>query len=214
MLKIKSFAFNMFGENTYLVWNAETKQAAVIDPGMHNAAEELVFDSFITENKMHVSQLINTHMHLDHIIGDTHVKSHYGVGASAGKADAFFGEKASTQARMFGMPFDPEPVSIDIELKDNEKIDICGEEVTILTVPGHSPGSIALYFPISGWVITGDVLFAGSIGRTDLIGGNHATLISSIRNKLFTLPDSTVVYPGHGPSTTIGKEKRRNPYLS
>ena len=204
----------MFGENTYLVWNTDTKQAAVIDPGMHNAAEEHDFDSFISENGLKVSQLINTHMHLDHIIGDNHVKSRYGIGASAGKADAFFGEKASTQARMFGMPFDPDPVSIDIELKDGEKINICGEEVTILSVPGHSPGSIALYFPESGWVITGDVLFSGSIGRTDLVGGNHATLINSIRRKLLPLPQDTIVYPGHGPATTIGKESRTNPYIA
>lgn len=214
MLKIKTFVFNMFGENTYVVWNTATKQATVIDPGMHNTAEQQVFDLFIEENDLHVSQLINTHMHLDHIIGDNHVKSRYNIGAAAGKADAFLGEKALTQARMFGMPFNPEPVNIDIDLTDGEKIDICGEEVTVLSVPGHSPGSIALYFPESGWVVTGDVLFAGSIGRTDLVAGNQATLINSIRKKLLTLPADTVVYPGHGPSTTIGKEIRTNPYIS
>lgn len=213
MIKIKSFVFNVFGENTYIVWNPATKEAAVIDPGMYTTADENVFDSFIAENGLSVGQLINTHMHLDHIIGDNHVKQRYHLKNGAGKADAFLGEKAVTQARMFGMPFEPEPVSIDIELADNQHIDICGETATVLSVPGHSPGSIAIYLPESKCVFTGDVLFEGSIGRTDLVGGNHATLLRSIKEKLFRLPDDTKVYPGHGAPTTIGFEKQHNPYV-
>lgn len=214
MIKVKSFVFNMFGENTYLLWNPETKEATIIDPGMYNTAEEHVLDSFIEENGLSVGQLINTHMHLDHIIGDNYVKRRYNVKSAAGSADAFFGEKALTQARMFGMPFEPEPVSIDIELTNNQHIDICGETATIFSVPGHSPGSIAVYLPKSKCVFTGDVLFESSIGRTDLVGGNHATLLRSIKEKLFTLPDDTKVYPGHGAPTTIGYEKQHNPYVS
>ena len=214
MIKVKSFVFNMFGENTYLLWNPETKEATIIDPGMYNTAEEHALDSFIEENGLSVGQLINTHMHLDHIIGDNYVKRHYNVKSAAGSADAFFGEKALTQARMFGMPFEPEPVSIDIELTDNQHIDICSETATIFSVPGHSPGSIAVYLPKSKCVFTGDVLFESSIGRTDLVGGNHATLLRSIKEKLFTLPDDTKVYPGHGAPTTIGYEKLHNPYVS
>lgn len=213
MIKIKTFVFNMFGENTYLVWNPDTKEAAVIDPGMYTKSEEIKLDTFIADQQLDVRQLINTHMHLDHIIGDNHVKQRYGLKAAAGAADAFFGEKALTQARMFGMPFEPEPVSIDIELTDGQQLNVCGETVTILSVPGHSPGSIALYFPDSKCVFTGDVLFEGSVGRTDLVGGNHATLMRSIKEKLFTLPDDTRVYPGHGAPTTIAFEKQHNPYV-
>lgn len=214
MIKIKTFVFNMFGENTYLVWNPESKIAAAIDPGMYTRAERAAFDCFVADNSLKLTQLINTHMHLDHIIGDNHVKQTYSLEAAAGLPDEFFGEKASTQARMFGMPFNPEPVSIDIPLSDGQKIDLCGQQATILSVPGHSPGSIAVYLPESGCVFTGDVLFQRSVGRTDLVGGNHATLMRSIKEKLFSLPDNTVVYPGHGAPTTIGEEKRHNPYVS
>ncbi len=213
MLKIKTFVFNMFGENTYLIWDSESLEAAVIDPGMHNRAERDTFDRFVADNSLKLTQLINTHMHLDHIIGDNHVKQTYSLGAAAGMADEFFGEKASTQARMFGMPFNPEPVSIDIPLTDGQKIELCGQQATILSVPGHSPGSVAVYLPESNCVFTGDVLFQRSVGRTDLVGGNHSTLMRSIKEKLFTLPDSTVVYPGHGAPTTIGEEKRYNPFV-
>ncbi|MCM1022025.1 MAG: MBL fold metallo-hydrolase [Muribaculaceae bacterium] len=213
MLKIKSFVFNMFGENTYIVWNTDTLETTVIDPGMYSLTEVERFDKFISDNNLKVTQLINTHMHLDHIIGDNHVKDLHKVGVSAGKDDAFFGEKALTQARMFGMPFNPDAVTIDIELSDGEIIDFCGEKATIFSVPGHSPGSIAIYLPESKLVFTGDVLFENSIGRTDLVAGNYTTLMRSIKQKLFTLPDDTTVLPGHGKPTTIGNEKLHNPYV-
>jgi glyoxylase-like metal-dependent hydrolase (beta-lactamase superfamily II) len=213
MLHIKAFQFNMFGENTYVVWNSASGEATIIDPGMINAKEEARLDTFITDNKLTVKQLICTHMHIDHIFGVAHVRKHYGVELKASHGDAFLGKQAPAQVRMFGLHNEVEPVEPDLELNDGDTIDLCGETVTVSSLPGHSPGSIILYFPISKWVLTGDVLFHGSIGRTDLIGGNHSQLINGIHNKLMTLPDETTVYPGHGEPTTIGTEKQINPYV-
>ena len=203
----------MFGINTYLVWNPATGEAAVIDPGMINDREQAAIDRFISDNGLVVRNLINTHMHVDHIFGDRYIKEKYGVDIAASPADSFLGERAAMQCRMFGLPDDMASVKIDRELKDGDKIDIGGETVDILSVPGHSPGSLVLYFPESKWAITGDVLFRRSIGRTDLVAGNHSQLIDGITTKLFALPDDTTVYPGHGDPTTIGEEKRENPFL-
>lgn len=203
----------MFGINTYLVWNPATGEAAVIDPGMINDMEQAAIDGFISDNGLVVRNLINTHMHVDHIFGDLYIKEKYGVDIAASPADSFLGERAAMQCRMFGLPDDMASVKIDRELKDGDKIDIGGETVDILSVPGHSPGSLVLYFPESKWAITGDVLFRRSIGRTDLVAGNHSQLIDGITTKLFALPDDTTVYPGHGDPTTIGEEKRENPFL-
>lgn len=203
----------MFGINTYLVWNPATGEAAVIDPGMINDREQAAIDGFISDNGLVVRNLINTHMHVDHIFGDLYIKEKYGVDIAASPADSFLGERAAMQCRMFGLPDDMASVKINRELKDGDKIDIGGETVDILSVPGHSPGSLVLYFPESKWAITGDVLFRRSIGRTDLVAGNHSQLIDGITTKLFALPDDTTVYPGHGDPTTIGEEKRENPFL-
>ncbi len=203
----------MFGINTYLVWNQATGEAAVVDPGMINDREQATIDRFISDNGLVVRNLINTHMHVDHIFGDLYIKEKYGVDIAASPADSFLGERAAMQCRMFGLPDDMASVKIDCELKDGDKIDIGGETVDILSVPGHSPGSLVLYFPESKWAITGDVLFRRSIGRTDLVAGNHSQLIDGITTKLFALPDDTTVYPGHGDPTTIGEEKRENPFL-
>ncbi len=213
MLNITTLTFGLFGVNTYVVWNQATREAVVIDPGMMYERENQALEMFVADNMLEVRQVINTHLHVDHIFGNRYVTSRYGVRSAAGEDDAFLGEQAAAQARMFSLPVSLEPVVVDEYLSNDEKIDICGEEVTVLAVPGHSPGSIALYFPTSGWVITGDALFAGSIGRTDLIGGNQSVLLRSIREKLLTLPPSTVVYPGHGGPTTIGEESESNPYV-
>ena len=213
MLEIRSFEFNMFGVNTYLVWNPATKEAAIIDPGMMNQTEQSRLESLIEENGLNPTQLINTHMHLDHIFGDRWTADRYGLKVMASADDEFLGKQAPAQARMFSLPLNPDPISVDEPLKDGDRLNIGGEEVSVMAVPGHSPGSLALYFPASGWVITGDVLFKGSIGRTDLVAGNYHQLIDSIRSKLLTLPSSTIVFPGHGGPTTIGQEKSANPYI-
>lgn len=213
MLSIKAFQFNIFGVNTYVVWDSVTHEATIIDPGMINKSEESTLDTFIEGEKLNVTQLINTHMHVDHIFGVPHVRNRYGIELKGSPDDTFLGRQAPAQARMFGLDADPEPIEVNIPLADGDHITVGSEEAIVMGVPGHSPGSLVLYFPQSKFVLTGDVLFEGSIGRTDLVAGNHSQLIDGIRSKLMTLPDDTVVYPGHGAPTTIGAEKRTNPYV-
>lgn len=212
-MKVSRFVFNMFGVNTYVVYDPATLEAAVIDPGMIDHAETKALEDFMARNNLRVTHLINTHMHLDHIFGNLKVKERYGVEIEAHPDDDFLGRSLGESAARFHIPVSTPDHGVDIALHDGDVIMIGKEPLEVLYVPGHSPGSIALYAPESGFVITGDALFAGSVGRTDLPGGDHATLISAIRNKLMTLPDNTVVIPGHGGETTIGHEKMSNPFI-
>ena len=213
MLKVKEFQFNMWGVNTYVVYDTDSLEAAVIDPGMINASEEKIMADFIEANNLKVTHLVNTHLHIDHTFGDDFIRTAYGVPLEAHEADAFLGNGRQAQARMFGLGITIDPVAIDVPVKEGDRIYIGKDYLEAIHVPGHSPGSIVLYSPAGGFAIAGDVLFQNSIGRTDLVAGDHALLIKGITDKLLTLPDSTIVYPGHGPSTTIGNEKRFNPFI-
>ncbi len=215
MLKVKQFCFNPFAVSTYLLYDTETLDAAVIDPGMVNDAERRLFDSVVEENHLKLTQIINTHLHLDHCFGDNYVKNRYGIPVKAHPSDAFLGKALPTQAAGFGMSVSGglEPVEIDVELNQGDTISVGNYKLKVLHVPGHSPGSIALYCAQGGFVIDGDVLFRGGIGRTDLQGGDLPTLLKSIREKLMTLPEETKVLPGHDVFTTIASEKHSNPYL-
>lgn len=212
-MEIKQFEFNLFGVNTYIVWDAASRQTAVIDPGMTSPDENAVVDTFIADNNLNVTRLINTHLHIDHTFGDRHIMDHFGVQLEAHPDDAFLGTRLREQAAMFHLRVSPVPLSIDSNLHEGDVITLGDDSLSVLHIPGHSPGSIVLYNRRAGFVITGDVLFCGSIGRTDLPGGNHAALVRGINEKLVTLPPSTVVYPGHGPSTTIARELSRNPFI-
>lgn len=212
-MKVSRFVFNMFGINTYVMWDPDSREAAIVDPGMIDDDERKALDRFIERNGLKVTQLINTHMHLDHIFGNAYVKEQYGLEIKAHPDDNFLGQSLKSQAMQFHLPLQLTDMGLDVELNDGDTIYLGKEPVNILDVPGHSPGSIALYCPESNFVITGDALFKGSIGRTDLPKGNQAQLLDSIRRKLFTLPDDTVVLPGHGPETTIRFEKAHNPYF-
>lgn len=212
-MKVKSFVYNMFGVNTFVVWNEQTKDAAIIDPGMISNDDFKQVESFIEENDLNVVHLVNTHLHIDHTLGNKYISERYGLGVEACPLDKYLGDNIQTQARMFGLACRCEDVVISHELNDGSKIELGDDFLVALHVPGHSPGSIALYSESAGFVIAGDVLFESSIGRTDLVGGSYEQLVDSITTKLLTLPDSTIVYPGHGPTTTIGAEKRYNPYI-
>lgn len=213
-MRIHSFEFNLFGVNTYLIWDESTLQTAVVDPGMSNRGECEEFSRFVCDNRLDITRLIDTHLHIDHTMGNEYVEEKYHVGLTAHRADAPLGEMRAAQARAFRLQGAPDtPVRIDIEANGGDRIYLGEQWLEVIEVPGHSPGSIALYSPAGGFVVTGDALFNGSIGRTDLAGGDHATLIRSIRSALLTLPPDTIVYPGHGPSTTIAREQRSNPFL-
>lgn len=213
-MKIKIFEFNLFGENTYVTFDEVSAEAAVIDPGMMDKRDCDEISSFISENKLKVKYLLNTHMHIDHVAGDEYIESRYGVGLSANSLDEPLASRIAQQAQMFHLDVNVVgSVKIAHPLKNNDRLWLGKTPVDVLEVPGHSPGSLAFYFPENGFVITGDALFRQSIGRTDLPGGDFGTLIGSIKNNLMTLPPETVVFPGHGPRTTIADEKRLNPYI-
>lgn len=209
------FVFNPFGVSTFIIYDSESKAAIAIDPGMLNSAEQKEFDSYIAENNLKLTQIVNTHLHLDHCFGNNYVRDKYGIKVAAHPDDAFLGNSLAEQASRFGIRLtgNDTKVGIDIELKDGDSIKVGAHTLKVLHVPGHSPGSIALYCAEGGFVIAGDVLFKGSIGRTDLQGGNLDTLLNSIHSRLMTLPDSTNVLPGHDRFTTIGAERATNPYI-
>ncbi len=214
-MKVKQFVFNPFGVSTFIIYDSESKTAIAIDPGMLNSAEQKEFDSYIAENNLKLTQIVNTHLHLDHCFGNNYVRDKYGIKVAAHPDDAFLGSSLVEQASRFGIRLtgNDTKVGIDIELKDGDNIKVGAHTLKVLHVPGHSPGSIALYSAEGGFVIGGDVLFKGSIGRTDLQGGNLDTLLNSIHSRLMTLPDSTNVLPGHDRFTTIGAERATNPYI-
>lgn len=216
MLILKHFVFNPFEENTYLIIDNTTLDAAVVDAGMFTAKDYSEFDNFIENHGIHLNQAINTHLHLDHCFGLNHVISRYGAKLAASADDAFLGDKLAEQARQFGI-FGREgsfpAVTIDVNLKDGDIIEIGEGKLIVIASPGHTPGGIALYAPEEKFVLTGDSLFRESIGRTDLPGGDQAALVSSVKNRLLALPPDTIVYPGHGPRTTVALELATNPFI-
>ncbi|MDE7413576.1 MAG: MBL fold metallo-hydrolase [Muribaculaceae bacterium] len=212
-MKIAKFEFSLFGINTYVVYDPVTRDCVIIDPGMFDSDEEEALENFIDRYDLKVTNIIDTHLHIDHAIGVEYAKKKYNVPFLAHKDDEFLGTRLRQQAMQFGLNNKVDDISIDTYLEAGDVIKVGTGELKVIHVPGHSPGSIALYDEKDGFVITGDALFSNSIGRTDLPGGDMRTLVEAIKKGLFTLPDSTVVYPGHGPATTIGREKNTNPYL-
>ncbi len=216
MLIIKSFIFNPFDENTFLVCDKETKQAIVIDPGLSAHTDCSIFDNYIVTNEIEIIGIANTHMHLDHCFGVNYIKRHYGVKLMASMSDKPLGENIAMQASLFGITktdLGLDKVLIDTPLNDGDVIKVGKSTLVVIATPGHTPGGLSLYSRDDGVVFTGDALFRSSIGRTDLPGGDQNTLINSVCKKLLTLPSSTIVFPGHGDKTTVALEKTSNPFL-
>jgi glyoxylase-like metal-dependent hydrolase (beta-lactamase superfamily II) len=212
MIKVKKFVVNPLQENSYVI-SDETGQCIFIDPGFYFDEEKEEVKNFISENRLTPVMIANTHCHFDHIMGVEFVRKEYSIPFHAHEEDAFWVEKSIEQAEMFG--FEMEMVSPpDSCFDQNEPLKFGDTEFKIIHVPGHSPGHVVFYAATSKELIAGDVLFHGSIGRTDLPGGDYNMLISGIKNKLFNLPDETKVYCGHGPETTLGFEKTSNPFLT
>lgn len=213
-MKIKTFEFNPLQVNTYLLYD-ETGECVVVDPACFFPDEKELLLNFIIDNNLVVKRLINTHLHFDHIFGVNFLTLQFGLKLEAHRDDLFLLDNLPQQLQMFGFPaaadFTPEIGSF---LDENRPIEFGNQRLEIFHIPGHSPGSVLFYNEKAKKLIAGDVLFNGSIGRTDLAGGNFLQLIEGIRSKLFPLPDETEVYPGHGPKTTIGHEKSNNPFLT
>lgn len=213
MLSVKLFVTNMFAENTYVVSDSLTHEAAVIDAGMLFDDEWQEFDAYIADNRLKVTHLLNTHLHIDHLFGVAEAVRRYGVGLSASSADSFLSDRVEQQAAMFGIRRKMEQIKIEHPLADGDEIRLGNSTLKVIATPGHSLGGICFYSADDGLLFSGDSLFQTGIGRTDLPGGDYATLIHSITDRLLTLPDDTKVLPGHGPSTTIAQERQYNPFL-
>lgn len=211
MLYIEAFTFNPFQENTYLISNDEG-QCWITDPGMYGQQELNQFFGYIDSKGLKPQSILNTHTHLDHIFGVNAVTGKYNIPFGLHEKDLPVLNGAAGSAMLFGFDFRDIPKP-SFYIKEGQPLDLGADKLEVRFTPGHSPGSVVFYYSAGKWLIGGDVLFNGSIGRTDLPGGNFDTLISSIRTQLFTLPDDTVVHSGHGPVTTIGNEKKYNPFL-
>lgn len=212
-MKIKAFEFNPLGVNTYVLYD-ENRDCIIFDAASIFPEENETLLRFIDDNNLEVKRLINTHLHFDHIFGANLISERYKIMLEAHKDDLFLLDSLEQQMQMFGFNSEREyKPKIENFLSENEIIVLGDQELKIIHVPGHSPGSLVFYNEVEEFMIAGDVLFNGSIGRTDLVGGNFDQLIEGIQSKLFILPDNTVVYPGHGPSTTIGREKKHNPFV-
>lgn len=211
MISIKSFTFSPVQENTYVVYN-EKKQALIIDPGCYFTAEEEKLQQFLVENDLKPEKLINTHCHLDHVFGNKWVHKKFDLELHLHPLEEKVLAFAPTSGQMWGLNFENYSGPLHF-INDGDIIELGDDRFEVILAPGHSPGSICFYCKEQNFLIGGDVLFYESIGRTDLPGGDHETLLKSIRERLFVLPDETIVYSGHGPSTTIGHEKKHNPFL-
>lgn len=210
-MNLKKFVFNPFQENTYLIWDEEMN-CAIIDPGCADEYERNELVEFIKKEGLKPIKLLNTHCHVDHVLGNKFLADKYNLGLEMHKLDLPVLNAVPNYGATFGFNTGP-MVEPSVFLEEGETINVGSIELKILFVPGHSPGSICFYHEASKQVISGDALFYGSIGRTDLPGGNHAQLIAAIKSELLTLPEDTQVHSGHGPSTNIGFEKANNPFL-
>lgn len=211
MIQIKKFTFNPFQENTYVLYD-DTKSCIIVDPGCYNQAEREDLDQFIKDYELRPERLLNTHAHIDHVLGNKHVADKYQLGLELYQSSYDMLDLAARSAQVYGVPYDgsPEPTNY---IEDGDEITFGESSLKVIYVPGHAPDHIVFLSEEQKFLIGGDVLFKGSIGRTDLPGGNHHQLLDNIREKIFTLNEEIVVYSGHGEETTVGFEKRTNPFF-
>jgi glyoxylase-like metal-dependent hydrolase (beta-lactamase superfamily II) len=211
MLSVKAFTFSPVQENTYVLYN-EKKECCIIDPGCYFQEERDELRSAIIKDNLTPVLLLNTHCHLDHVFGNKFIHDTWGLPLHIHEKEKALLDFAPQSGQMWQLPFENYEGPI-VYLKPGGIIDLGGEIMEIRFTPGHSPGSVSFYHEAGSFIIGGDVLFSGSIGRTDLPGGDYHTLTNSIHTQFFTLPDDTKVYSGHGPVTTIGYEKMNNPFV-
>jgi glyoxylase-like metal-dependent hydrolase (beta-lactamase superfamily II) len=212
MIRIKKFTFNPFQENSYVLIN-DKNECIVVDPGCFNANEENELSNYIEVEGLTPIYLINTHFHIDHVLGNSFVAEKYNIPVTAFNSEIDMPAMAERSAELYGIPYKSSPKPTHF-LAEGDTIDFGSSQLKVLFVPGHSPDHIVLVCEAEDFMIGGDVLFKGSIGRTDLPGGNHHDLIDNIESKIFTLKESIKVFSGHGPETTIGVEKNTNPFFT
>lgn len=210
-MEIKKFIFNLFAENTYILYD-KSKQAIIIDPGCYSDDEKKVIVEFIEEKQLIPVVVLNTHCHIDHILGVNFLKNYYNIDFWANKKDEFLINNVSEIEKVYGFELDKNIV-INKNISATDEINFGESNLKVLEVPGHSMGHLAFYSPEDKFVITGDVLFKDTIGRTDLPGGDLDQLMNSIFTQILPLGDEVEIFPGHGPSTTIGLERKDNPFL-
>lgn len=211
MATIKAFPNNPYQENTYLLYD-DSGECAIIDPGMYTAAEQNTVVNFITGHQLKPVLHLNTHCHIDHVLGNKFVFEQYGLKPQFHEGEMVVLQAVTAWGQQSGIRYELSPLP-DTYLPETGTISFGNTTLDLIFAPGHSPAHLCFYSQADGIVVGGDVLFRGSIGRTDLPGGNHAQLLKNIEEKLFTLPDEVIVYPGHGPETTIGFEKQTNPFF-
>ncbi len=212
-MKLKQMTFNPFQENTYVVWCEETKECAIIDCGVLMRGEEARLKSWIAEEGLTVVEVLNTHLHLDHCFGNAWAAVTYGVLPRAHKDDEELLASMEAHAAAYGLTMDVKVQRLGGYLDDNEEVKIGHGMLKVIHTPGHSRGGVCLYAEADGFLLSGDTLFEGSIGRTDLPGGDYGTLIRVVQKRVFVLSDDVMVYPGHGGATSVGQEKRMNPFF-
>ena len=212
MTTVQSFEVNYFSENTYIVYD-ETKEGVIIDCGCMNKEEQQLISRFVSEQQLTLKRYLCTHLHLDHIFGNQFVWKQYGLKPEASKADVEGLPSPIDQAKAFRLPLAIQEVAVEHFLAGGQIVQFGKTQLEVISVPGHSPGGLAFYNRKNGFVMVGDSLFAGSIGRTDLWGGSQELLQAALRDRILSLPDETIVYPGHGPETRVIDEKFSNPYL-
>lgn len=210
MLNVLRLTFNPFQENTYVIHDG--REAIVVDPGCWDPAEQQELEAALERNGLTPVRVVLTHAHIDHILGCSWMHKRYGLSPELHRADHPILHGGARTASMYGLPYDPAPEPKGF-LQEGDTIRIGDAELSVLFVPGHAPGHIAFYHAPGKFVVSGDVLFQSSVGRVDLPGGDMDTLLRSIRDTLFPLGDDVTVHCGHGPATTIGREKRSNPFL-
>jgi len=212
MIQVQKFTFNPVQENTYVLYD-ETGECIIVDAGCYFDYEQKELTDFIEKKQLKPLKLVNTHCHLDHIFGITYCRAKYKIPFVAHQADLFLVEGFVASGERWGIPVEPLD-GPDEFIDENDVIEFGNSKLELIHVPGHAPGHLVLYCREQNFMMAGDVLFYGSIGRTDLPKGNHEQLITNIQQKLLVLPEETLVYSGHGPETSIGFEKKSNPFLS
>ncbi len=212
MIQIKTFPFNPFQVNTYVLYD-ETGECVIIDASCYESFEENLLKNFISDNKLTPVALLNTHCHIDHILGNNFIHEHFNLKPRTHKDGIAFLDNAREYGEAFGFKI-KEPVRPELFLEEGLLVTFGNQQLKVLETPGHAAGSVCLYHVEENFVVAGDVLFQHSIGRTDLPTGDFQLLIKSIQEKLMILPGDTKVYCGHGPATTIDEEKNNNPFLN